>query len=67
MKTFGASFQGQDQVLERIHEMRLRIFEDRTKTTDPVKPYVPELTEDERERIMERYEAGKEHIVRIHQ
>ncbi len=46
--------------------MRLKIFEDRTQTLDSIKPYVPELTEDERERIMERYEAGRDHITRIH-
>ena len=59
--TFGASFSKGD-VLNKMHEMRLTTFEKRINDPMNVKPYLPMLSSDEKEVIMEQYYASKQKL-----
>lgn len=54
----------QGQLLDSLHQMRMKIFDDRKKSGYDlkVKPFVPFLTADEREKIEERYRQTKTNI-----
>ena len=52
-----------DAVLNKIHQMRLAIFEDRTKEGAATeKPYLPMLSSDEKELIIEQYYTSKKKL-----
>lgn len=62
-KTAGAPFKfTKDQILEKMHEMRMQTFEDRINDPMNVKPYLPMLSSDEKEVIMEQYYASKKKL-----
>ena len=54
----------QGQLLDSLHQMRVKIFDDRKKSGYDlkVKPFVPFLSADEREKIQERYRQTKTNI-----
>ena len=49
----------EEELLEHIHNMRVDTFEQRTKDPLNEKPYLPMLSSDEKEVIMEQYFASK--------
>ena len=49
-------------ILEKMHEMRLTTFENRINDPMNVKPYLPMLSSDEKEVIMEQYFASKKKL-----
>ena len=54
-----------DQILEKMHEMRLQTFEERINDPMNVKPYLPMLSSDEKEVIMEQYYASKKKLNKV--
>ena len=53
---------GRSALLNEIHNMRMKIFDDRQPANlfeNQVKPYLPLLSMDEREKIMENYQDSK--------
>lgn len=57
----GFNFTKED-VLDKMHEMRLQTFEHRVNDPMNVKPYLPMLSSDEKEVIMEQYYASKKKL-----
>ena len=55
----------QDEVLKHIHNMRLDSFEQRFNDPGNVKPYLPNLSSDEKEVIVEQYFASKRKLSKI--
>ena len=56
---------GRSALLNEIHNMRMKIFDDRQPANlfeNQVKPYLPLLSMDEREKIMENYNENKNFI-----
>ena len=51
-----------DDILDKMHEMRLQTFEQRINDPMNVKPYLPMLSSDEKEVIMEQYYASKKKL-----
>ena len=49
-------------ILDKMHEMRLQTFEHRINDPMNVKPYLPMLSSDEKEVIMEQYYASKKKL-----
>ena len=60
--TFAGKNFGKDDVLNKMHEMRLTTFEKRINDPMNVKPYLPMLSSDEKEVIMEQYYASKQKL-----
>jgi len=52
----------EDEVLDHIHKMRLKTFEKRANDPQNVKPYLPMLSSDEKELILEQYFASKKKL-----
>lgn len=50
------------EVLDKMHQMRLTTFEKRINDPMNVKPYLPMLSSDEKEVIMEQYYASKKQL-----
>ena len=50
------------EILDKMHELRLETFEERVNDPMNVKPYLPMLSSDEREVIMEQYFASKKKL-----
>ena len=61
-KTAGPGGFGRTEVLDKMHEMRLGTFEKRINDPMNVKPYLPMLSSDEKELIMEQYYASKKKL-----
>ena len=62
-KTAGpGGFLQKDAVLDKMHQMRLTTFENRINDPMNVKPYLPMLSSDEKEVIMEQYYASKKKL-----
>lgn len=59
--TTGFNFTKED-ILDKMHEMRLESFEQRVNDPMNEKPYLPMLSSDEREVIMEQYFASKKKL-----
>jgi hypothetical protein len=60
------SMGGKNALLNEIHNMRMKVFDDRQPANlfeNQVKPYLPLLSMDEREKIMERYHESKKLMV----
>ena len=53
------------EVLEHIHEMRLKQFEVRANDPRNEKPYLPMLSSDEKELILEQYFASKKKLNKV--
>ena len=54
--------EGKDKILKEIHSMRLKIFEDQildTSEDKKIKPYLPLLDTDEKNKILEKYNKSK--------
>lgn len=52
----------QKELLDHIHQMRLKMFETRVMDPGNEKPYLPMLSSDEKELIMEQYFASKKKL-----
>ena len=52
-----------DAILEEIHQMRLKMFDNKNSKLDQIKPYFPLLSADEKNLIMEKYYAGKSKLL----
>ena len=63
-KTAGAGGFNKSDVLDKMHEMRLTTFEKRINDPMNVKPYLPMLSSDEKEVIMEEYYESKKKLNR---
>jgi hypothetical protein len=48
-----------------MHEMRMTTFEERINDPMNVKPYLPMLSSDEKEVIMEQYYASKKKLNKV--
>lgn len=62
MKELTRTAEGKDRILQEIHSMRLKIFEDQildTSEDKKIKPYLPLLDTDEKNKIMERFKQSK--------
>lgn len=53
------------EVLDHIHQMRLMMFEHRVNDVNNEKPYLPMLSSDEKELIMEQYFASKKKLNKV--
>ena len=51
-----------DEVLNHIHKMRVKMFEERAAKSINFKPNLPQLSSDEKELIMEQYFASKKKL-----
>lgn len=61
-KTAGPTTFSKGDVLDKMHQMRLTTFENRINDPMNVKPYLPMLSSDEKEVIMEQYYASKKKL-----
>lgn len=61
-KTAGPNGFNKGDVLDKMHKMRLTTFENRINDPMNVKPYLPMLSSDEKEVIMEQYYASKKKL-----
>jgi hypothetical protein len=61
LKKFEVTQEGQDRILKHIHNMRLKVFEERQRTGYDlqVKPHLPTVAMDEKELILEKFEESK--------
>lgn len=48
-----------EQALDYMHKLRMKAFDKRCENPRKVKPYLPMLISDEKEVIMEQYDAAK--------
>jgi hypothetical protein len=55
----------EQEVLDNIHQMRLMMFEHRSNDPNNEKPYLPMLSSDEKELIMEQYFASKKKLNKV--
>jgi len=63
--SLGASDMNQkDDILNHMHKFRLQSFENRINDPMNVKPYLPMLSSDEKEVIMEQYYASKKKLMK---
>jgi hypothetical protein len=61
-RTISTTGVGKRDVLDKMHQMRLNTFEKRINDPMNVKPYLPMLSSDEKELIMEQYFASKKKL-----
>jgi hypothetical protein len=52
-------------VLDHIHSMRLKTFEQRANDKNNEKPYLPMLSSDEKVQIMEQYYSSKKKLSKV--
>jgi hypothetical protein len=58
MQKLTKTAEGKESILKEIHSMRLKIFEDQILDTNEnknIKPYLPLLSGDEKNKILERF------------
>ena len=61
--SLGASdMTGKEDILNHMHKYRIQSFEQRINDPMNVKPYLPMLSSDEKEVIMEQYYASKKKL-----
>lgn len=54
-----------EDILNHMHKFRLQSFEQRINDPMNVKPYLPMLSSDEKEVIMEQYYASKKKLMKV--
>ena len=54
-----------EDILNHMHKYRLQSFEQRINDPMNVKPYLPMLSSDEKEVIMEQYYASKKKLMKV--
>jgi len=53
------------ELLNKLHEMRLKAFSTRENKADAAKPHLPQLDSNERERILEQFYDAKKKLNKL--
>jgi hypothetical protein len=54
-----------NDLLAKLHDMRVKAFESREHKLDPAKPHLPALDTNERERIVEQFFEAKKKLNKL--
>lgn len=54
-----------NDILSKLHDMRVKAFELREHKADPAKPHLPALDTNERERIVEQFYEAKKRLNKL--